>query len=342
MEDEARNFIKIWLTAIASFCYCYLFSSSLPKGKLRFLSLLPVFSLFTFLPFTLSAALPTGVTAFFFTWLANFKLLLFSFGTGPLSVSVAQHSFCKFVAFACLPIKLRSKESTSCTEAKTTPLFRLNWAAKLILLALLIAAHDRKDLIPPKTLPALYSLMLYLFIDVIIGFCIHWVQILVGIDLESPSNEPYMATSLQDFWGRRWNLVVTNTLRHTIYQPLRRAVEPTIGVKRAPLLAVVATFLVSGLMHELLFYQIMRVTPSWEVTWFFLFHGICVAAEVGTKAVVGDRWRLHRFVSGIATVAFVLFTATLWFYPPLVRNGAEVRVVEECKTFARLLLKFKL
>lgn len=98
MEDEARNFIKLWLTAIASLCYCYLISSNLPEKKLRFLFLLPLFSIFTFFPFTLSAADPTGVPTFFFfcSWLANFKLLFCSFGTGLLTVSVAQHSFSMF------------------------------------------------------------------------------------------------------------------------------------------------------------------------------------------------------------------------------------------------------
>uniref|UniRef100_A0A2N9ISK3 Uncharacterized protein n=1 Tax=Fagus sylvatica TaxID=28930 RepID=A0A2N9ISK3_FAGSY len=30
---------------------------------------------------------------------------------------------------------------------------------------------------------------------------------LVGVELEPQFDEPYLATSLQDFWGRRWNLM---------------------------------------------------------------------------------------------------------------------------------------
>ncbi|KAJ6429979.1 hypothetical protein OIU84_021400 [Salix udensis] len=72
------------------------------------------------------------------------------------------------------------------------------------------------------------------------------------MELEPPSNEPYLSTSLQDFWGRRWNLMVTNLLRHTVYKPVRSSLGSLLG-QWAPLPAVAASFLVSGLMHELLF-----------------------------------------------------------------------------------------
>jgi hypothetical protein len=36
-------------------------------------------------------------------------------------------------------------------------------------------------------------------------------------------NGPYLSESLGDFWGRRYNLVVSYTLRHTIYHPIVRS-----------------------------------------------------------------------------------------------------------------------
>ncbi|KAK4751586.1 hypothetical protein SAY87_005068 [Trapa incisa] len=230
------------------------------------------------------------------------------------------------------------------SSGRQSPKLPFNWAAKILLLAVLVTAngtHCYKDA-NPKLLLAIYSCMLYLLIDVVLGFFINAVRLLTGVDLELPSNEPYLSTSLQDFWGRRWNLVVTDTLHQSVYVPLRRAAEPFLGRRWANFPAILATFLVSGLMHELLYYYVIRAYPTWEVTWFFVFHGICVAAEVRIKAAAaarGSRWRIHPAVSGPVAVTFVVVTGSWWFFPPLVRSGVDVRVIEECNAPVKLLWK---
>lgn len=32
VEDELRSFMRVWLSAAASLCYCYFISSKIPKG----------------------------------------------------------------------------------------------------------------------------------------------------------------------------------------------------------------------------------------------------------------------------------------------------------------------
>ncbi|OMO83624.1 putative long-chain-alcohol O-fatty-acyltransferase 5 protein [Corchorus capsularis] len=152
-------------------------------------------------------------------------------------------------------------------------------------------------------------------------------------NLIKPSDEPYLATSLQDFWGRRWNLVVTNILRQTIYKPVRSFSDSVLGPKWAPLPAVMAAFVVSGLMHELLFYYVTRVSPSWEVTWYFVLHGVCVVVEFGLKRVFSGKLQLHWAVSAPLTVGFVVATAMWLFFPPVLRTGAVEKVLEEFKVF---------
>ncbi|CAF1761311.1 unnamed protein product [Brassica napus] len=110
-----------------------------------------------------------------------------------------------------------------------------------------------------------------------------WVFIFLGCDLEPQSNEPYLATSLQDFWGRRWNLMVPAILRPAVYNPVQRMAEWKMSSDHARFLAVLATFLVSGAVHEQIFYYINREMPTGEITWFFVLHGICTAAEVLVK-----------------------------------------------------------
>ncbi|KAI3410745.1 MBOAT_2 domain-containing protein [Psidium guajava] len=140
--------------------------------------------------------------------------------------------------------------------------------------------------------------MLYLYVDMILGVSNAAARAVLGVELQMPSDEPYLSTSLQDFWGRRWNLTVTNALRHTVYKPLKSFLEPRLGAPwGAAAVAVMAAFLVSGLMHELLYYYMTRARPTWEVTGFFVLQGVCVVAEVAAKAAAGERWRPSNAVA---------------------------------------------
>jgi len=53
---------------------------------------------------------------------------------------------------------------------------------------------------------------------------------------------PWQATHLADFWGRRWNRLIGDWLHQVVFMRLRRQ----------PGTAMFATFLVSGIIHELL------------------------------------------------------------------------------------------
>mmetsp|Transcript_5876 Transcript_5876/g.14983 ORF Transcript_5876/g.14983 Transcript_5876/m.14983 type:complete len:499 (+) Transcript_5876:111-1607(+) len=55
--------------------------------------------------------------------------------------------------------------------------------------------------------------------------------------------DPYHATSLTDFWGRRWDVVIQERLKRAIYNPLRRQ------WKAPKNLCVVLVFCASGLLH---------------------------------------------------------------------------------------------
>ncbi|KAK9269199.1 hypothetical protein L1049_000968 [Liquidambar formosana] len=183
----------------------------------------------------------------------------------------------------------------------------------------------------------MYCCLVYLFVDIVLAVSNAVVRAVIGIELESPSDEPYFSTSLQDFWGRRWNLTTTNTLRHTVYKPVRSFLGVALGIDWAPLPAVLAAFIVSGLMHELLFFYITRVSPTWEITWFFVLHGVCVVVELGVKKVFAGRWRLHWAVSAPLTVGFVVITSAWLFFPPLVRNGAVAGAIEECQALVEFV-----
>ncbi|CAK9165476.1 unnamed protein product [Ilex paraguariensis] len=352
MEGELKNLVTVWLSIIACLSYCYFISAKIPKGKCRLFSLLPIFYLFTIFPLYLTSAFNTAVTAFFITWLANFKLLLFAFDLGPLSWDPPK-SLPIFITIAALPIKIKQKRNyTSSQTTQKSPLnseksaeptkkptkLPLNLATESLAFTIFIGVlHNYKERIHEKLIFVVYCCLVFLLVDLLIAVSSALVRSLVGLELEAPSDEPYLSTSLQDFWGRRWNLIVTNTLRHTVYKPVRSLSAIFFGDNWAPLPAVLASFLVSGLMHELLFYYVTRASPSWETTSFFVLQGICVIAEFGLKKGLNERLRLPWFVSGPLTLGFVVSTSFWLFFPPLVKNGADVKVIEEFKFFVEYM-----
>ncbi|QCE01781.1 probable long-chain-alcohol O-fatty-acyltransferase 5 [Vigna unguiculata] len=322
MEGEMKNLTKVYVSVLISLSYCYFISSKLPKGMFRFLSLSPVLYQFSMLPLQLTTVLPTGVTALFITWLTNSKLLLFTFDMGPLPPN--SNSLLHFLSFACLPITqtLKTKSNSKLTFH---PIF-LPIKALLFLLFLIPIKHK----LHPALVLTSYCTIVYLLVDILMGLCNILVNATFGVELQLPSDDPYLSTSLRDFWGRRWNLIVTFTLRHTVYNPVRSLLTNTVlGPQWASVIGVMVTFLVSGLMHELIFYYVTRVSPTWEVTCFFLLHGVCVVAEFGAMKWLGHKCRLHWAVTGPITVGFVIATAAWLFFPPLMRTGTGERSIKE-------------
>ncbi|XVF77324.1 hypothetical protein PTKIN_Ptkin14bG0033900 [Pterospermum kingtungense] len=350
MEGEIKNLVKVWFSILASLSYCHFLVSKVPKGKLRLFCLLPIIYLFTILPFYLSHVFPRGLTASFISWFGSFKLLLFAFDKGPLSSHLEPCPFIHFILKACVPVKIKEyaknpSPQTPQTSQNSSPRhskWPLNWPTKVLLFAILVSAHNHKQHVHPKIVLLSYSCLVYLLIDIVFDISNGLLYATIGLELDPPSNEPYLSTSLQDFWGKRWNIMVTDLLRHTIYKPVRSFSDMFLGPKWAPLPAILATFVVSGLMHEALFYFMTRASPTWEVTCYFVLHGACVLVEVELKRVFSGQPQLHWAVSTPLTVGFVVGTATWLFFPPLLRTGALERAIGECKVtldFAKEMIK---
>ncbi|KAL2322731.1 hypothetical protein Fmac_027110 [Flemingia macrophylla] len=327
MDGEIGRFIKVWLTTLPCLCYCYYISSTIPKGFSRLLSLIPILYLFIILPFNLSSFHLGGPTTFFLVWLATFKLLLFSFNQGPLTQSP---NIAHFITLATLPINPNKKNHTTQNPSKKWLFF-----LKVLALVMIIRAYDHTPNMHPHLILVLYCCHMYLGIELVLALCAVPVRTLFpGFEIEPQFDEPYLSTSLQDFWGRRWNLTVTRTLRPTVYHPVHRIFTNFVCPSCATSAAMFATFLVSGLMHELIYYYLARAPPTWEVTCFFVLHGVCTALEVAAKRVALRRgWRLHRAVSGPLTVAFLAVTARWLFFPQLVRNGVDRKAIGEYAIF---------
>ncbi|KAI3466453.1 hypothetical protein Pfo_023116 [Paulownia fortunei] len=335
MDLEIQNFTKIWLTATVSLIFCHQIAARIPSGAARLLSLLPIIYLFTTLPLRLSSFHLGAPTIFYLVWLGNFKLLLFSFDQGPLSTTPPL-SLLHFISIALLPIKTRqtpSPNSLSIDKIYRPILFLL----KCGLLAVIVSLYKYREFIHPYLILVLYCCHVYLGVELLLAMTAVPVRAVLGLELEPQFNEPYLATSLQDFWGRRWNLMVTSILRPAVYHPVRLICTRILGRKWALPPAILATFLVSGLMHEVIYYYLSRASPTWEVTWFFVLHGLCVALEVGLKKALNGGWGLHKAVSGPLTVGFVAVTGGWLFFPQVTRNGLDLKAINEYSILVRFV-----
>lgn len=331
MEGEINSFIKVWLLVLASLTFCYFISKIVPKGLLsRLLTILPLIFLNLLLPLNLHT-LHLGVsTAFFLAWLSNFKLLMFAFAKGPLSDPSL--SLPHFLALASLPIKTPNSHPKDHPSTKTSQkgLKSIwNYGIKCLIILLFLKLYDYTEFIHPTLILLIYTVHIYIGLEVLLAIVGGLARAGLGIELEPQFDEPYLSTSLQDFWGRRWNIMVTRILRPSVYEPVLYFSELFTGRKWAPLPAILATFMVSAIMHELMFFYMGRRWPAWEISCFFLLHGACLVVEVALKKSLPRRNGLPRIIAAPVTVGFVTVTSFWLFFPEFLRSNAIVRAIEE-------------
>jgi Membrane bound O-acyl transferase family len=123
----------------------------------------------------------------------------------------------------------------------------------------------------------------------------------MGFAVEKLWDCPIAATSLGDFWGRRWNRIVPGFLREVIFLPVARRA----GAK----VALLAVFLYSGMYHEL--FSFMARSGYGGPTLYFLLQCLGVAIENsrrGRRFLRGRLWlaRVWTFTVVALPVGLVL------------------------------------
>ncbi|KAL9688136.1 hypothetical protein QQ045_032550 [Rhodiola kirilowii] len=193
------------------------------------------------------------------------------------------------------------------------------FAVKILLFALVYKLFKfEAQLLHPAISFSMYGVHLGLTLEFFVFGCRAVVEALLGLELEPQFNEPILSTSVQNFWGQRWNLAVGNILRVSVYDPVRALLSPHVGSKHSQRLGVLATFGVSSAMHEIIFFYLSRKRPTWDMTGFFLLHGVTVVVETEVKRRIGQKWRLPRLVFILLTLSFMSVTAFLVFSPKVV------------------------
>lgn len=327
---EFAWFIKVWFTVYASLTYCYFIPRNIPKGFPRLLSILPTTYIFIFLPLNLSSLHLIIAVGFCISWLANFKLILLSFDAGPLSFDLPLFHFLTIASF---PISIKQLKPSS---GHIQGLYYYTVEVFFAGLVLYTYWYFEQCHYKPNfmVINFLYLCHLCCMLELILVMCSALVRLLFDLDVEPPFGKNFLlATSIHDFWGRRWNVMVSSILKSAVYKPVRCTFDKSWGIY----IAITATFFVSGLMHELLFFYMSRKQPCWNVLCHFSLHGICLAMEIKVKRFLNGMWQLNRLVLVLLLNGFTIGSTIWMLFPAFERLRVEIVAIEEIANFTKFL-----
>ncbi|OZJ04283.1 hypothetical protein BZG36_02584 [Bifiguratus adelaidae] len=145
---------------------------------------------------------------------------------------------------------------------------------------------------------------------------------------------PYLATSISDFWSKRWHQIFRRTWVSFAYKPVLRSTQAFAKLyahhipsarhliaSMSSALASLSVFAVSGFMHEyiaLVSFQREYYKPGRQML-FFVSHGLAVVFE----AIVSQSFTLsfpgRKLLGWIWVMAFGYWTFP-WFFQPYMRD----------------------
>jgi alginate O-acetyltransferase complex protein AlgI len=128
-----------------------------------------------------------------------------------------------------------------------------------------------------------------------------------GVNARPLMNWPLASVSLGEFWGERWNTAFRDLTYRFLFRPLARRFRP-LG-------AILAGFLISGLVHEIVI-SIPAGGGYGGPTVFFLLQAVGIVAE---RSRFGRAIGLRNGLRGWAfTMCIVMAPACALFHPPFV------------------------
>ncbi|CAM0914181.1 unnamed protein product [Alopecurus aequalis] len=326
MDGELGSVLKVSVAVWVAMWYARMAAVRISPGVGRLAALLPAIGLFFGTPFAFTTTAFRGCSGFILSWLGSFKLFLLAAGRGPLDPSLP---LLHFVCSASLPVKLRQ---SAYRKAKNQDPASPPSAAKILVAGAVIPftiyTYQFKEAMSRWQLLLVTTAHFYLAMEVILASVRAMIEGVLGMEMDPQVDRPYLASSLRDFWGRRWNLMVPAILRPSVYGPVRARFGAGAGV--------LASFVVSGLMHDLIYYYMMRRPPSGAITAFFVLHGACTVAEAWWRRHAGW-WRPPRVVAVPLTLAFVAATGLWLFIPAMWMDGLHELVLQDFQGMVGLM-----
>ena len=141
---------------------------------------------------------------------------------------------------------------------------------------------------------------------------------MAGVNAQPLMDWPLAASSVSDYWGKRWN----RAFRDFAYRFGFRPLTPRLGVAAATMVV----FAFSGVVHDAVI-SLPAGGGYGGPTLFFIVQGAGLFAE---RSSLGRKWGLGRGWRGRAFAMFVLLAPlVLLFHPPFVEN-IVVPMMKDC------------
>lgn len=335
----------VWLGIGTLLTYRLTVRTKAPGGR-RLLTCMPAMLACTFLPMwswngweTLTSKL---LVLTIWGWWSNFKLLAFSCGRGPLD---PRKGAAAFVATLWLPVNVEDAETTGGNSTRRRRISALkkpisanelwkNGTVKVVSLYTLLYLVEHGYLSGHVTLVA-YVLMLYAFLGAVLDIVALAAVYIGGLEVLPHFNQPFLSYSLADFWGRRWNMMTANLLKAVVYSPI---VEGSF-VRTLPLkgngsparmaMAVCATFVVSGIMHEIVYVSAAGHT---DFEWFLFFAAqgpLLLLEKAMQSSAKNGRTEWNKWFQTLVAQCILLSLGIKLFVRPAVRDGLVEQVQQD-------------
>ncbi|GMH38704.1 hypothetical protein BSKO_06588 [Bryopsis sp. KO-2023] len=318
-------------------------------GLHRLMMALPVVLINHAIPFLfcvdLSDQLFRVTLAFLTAWISNFKILAFCLNRGPLCNDYygkpRDWTFWQYTALLMLPmLPRRDYEETngilSRLELQTLKRRLCQFVAKTALL--LGISYTICELDPPAFLKGyIYALSLYGFLGFWMDLSAILGSVLLDMELTENFKHPYVAVSFADFWSR-WNKVTGILLRCLSYDIImegrfvrgvyRKNDKKNCNEKRCQYrraVAIVVLFILSGIMHEMVFWY---SSGFWGWGWFAFFTYFGPALVLENAAISMGKHLLKISSVPRAVGIFYLFIAmsipaNQFFVPQSEQGGSK-------------------
>jgi alginate O-acetyltransferase complex protein AlgI len=132
---------------------------------------------------------------------------------------------------------------------------------------------------------------------------------MMGIRLMLNFNNPYLATSLRDFW-HRWHISLSSWFRDYVYIPLGGNRRGTLITHRN----ILATMMLSGLWHE----------AAWRFVAWGAVHGLGYSAARALEKTARQSLRMPKIVKQLLVFGFVTFA---WIFFKAKSIGAACTII---------------